>query len=80
MSTNILTHRLTRLVEHGVLVRSPYQRWPVRHEYHLTEKGLDIYTVALAIIQSGERWKRAGEPLVPLTLIPCGAPLEAVLR
>jgi DNA-binding HxlR family transcriptional regulator len=79
VATNILTSRLSRLVEHGVLVRTPYQRRPIRHEYHLTEKGLDLYPVALAIIAWGERWKASGGPLVPLTHVPCGARLDAVL-
>lgn len=79
ISTNILANRLSRLVEYGVLARTPYQQRPVRHEYHLTEKGLDLYPVALAIIAWGERWKGSGEPLVPLTHVPCGARLDPVL-
>lgn len=79
VSTNILTSRLARLVEHGVLVRTPYQQRPIRHEYHLTEKGLDLYPVALATIAWGERWKDSGEALIPLTHLRCGARLETVL-
>lgn len=79
VATNILTARLTRLVEHGVLRRTPYQTRPVRHEYHLTDKGLDLYPVALAIISWGDRWKSPTGPLVPLAHLPCGQPLHAQL-
>ncbi|RYF03516.1 MAG: hypothetical protein EOO77_30940 [Oxalobacteraceae bacterium] len=79
VSTNILTTRLTRLVERGVLIRTQYQQRPIRHEYHLTERGLELYPVALAIITWGERWKSSQGPLVPLTHVPCRSPLEPEL-
>ncbi|MFE2999262.1 winged helix-turn-helix transcriptional regulator [Nocardia sp. NPDC059246] len=79
VATNILTSRLSRLVEHGVLRRTPYQTRPVRHEYHLTDKGLDLYPVALAIIGWGDRWKSPTGPLVPLTHLTCGQSLRAQL-
>ncbi|MFI6367666.1 winged helix-turn-helix transcriptional regulator [Nocardia sp. NPDC050630] len=79
ISTNILADRLSHLMEHGVLARTPYQQRPTRYAYHLTKKGLDLYPVALAIIAWGERWKASGGPLVPLTHIPCGTRLHALL-
>ena len=36
---NVLTERLTRLVDEGILTKVAYQERPVRHEYRLTEKG-----------------------------------------
>src|SRR5262249_4473208 len=41
IAPNILTQRLDRLVEFGMLARLPYQQRPARHEYRLTTKGLD---------------------------------------
>src|SRR3954451_1512493 len=41
IARNVLTQRLQRLVEHGVLDRVAYQERPERFEYRLTEKGLD---------------------------------------
>lgn len=79
VSTNILASRLGRLVEHGVLARTPYQSRPVRHEYRLTEKGFDLYPVPLAIIAWGDRWKSPRGPLIPLTHVPCGKRLKQVL-
>jgi DNA-binding HxlR family transcriptional regulator len=53
---NVLSHRLEKLVEHGVLERRPYQERPTRHEYRLTEKGLDLYPVMMALVRCGDRW------------------------
>ena len=46
---NILTQRLGRLVDEGLLARRPYQERPLRHEYVLTDKGRDFYPVMAAI-------------------------------
>ena len=40
-----LSERLTKLVDHGVLTKVPYQERPLRHEYRLTRKGLGLYPV-----------------------------------
>ncbi|MBP9231278.1 MAG: helix-turn-helix transcriptional regulator, partial [Phenylobacterium sp.] len=43
ISRTIITERLKLLVEEGVLAKVPYQDRPVRHEYRLTQKGMDLY-------------------------------------
>ena len=47
----VLTDRLRRLVDAGILRREPY-REPgarLRHEYRLTDKGFDLYPVLVAL-------------------------------
>ena len=39
VSPHLLSTRLAKLVEDGILERHPYQERPLRHEYRLTEKG-----------------------------------------
>lgn len=56
VSRATLTERLTRLVDEGMLVRVPYQSNPVRHEYRLTDKGRDFYSVLAAMFRWGDRW------------------------
>lgn len=54
----VLTNRLAMLVDEGLLRREPY-REPgsrVRHEYRLTEKGLAIYPVLVAVKEWGDRY------------------------
>ena len=53
---NILTQRLGRLVDEGMLERRPYQEHPPRHEYVLTEKGRDFFPVIAALMRWGDRW------------------------
>lgn len=53
---NVLTERLGRLVEEGIMEKVPYQERPLRHEYRLTEKGVGLYPVIVSILEWGNRW------------------------
>ena len=63
---NILTQRLTRLVDEGLLARVPYQDHPPRVDYRLTDKGREVYPILAAMAAWGERWMTGpeGTPLV----------------
>ena len=54
IARNILNTRLTRLVEEGVLERTPYQDHPPRYDYRLTEKGLDLWPTIFALMRWGD--------------------------
>jgi DNA-binding HxlR family transcriptional regulator/peroxiredoxin len=56
LSRNVLTERLGRLVARGVLRRSLYQRRPVRYEYVLTDAGLALLPLLVAMQDWGDRW------------------------
>lgn len=79
IAPNILSQRLGRLVDCGVLERVRYQGRPIRHEYRLTKKGLDLYPVPLAMLTFGDRWLSAGEPALLLSHRSCGNRFIAVL-
>jgi DNA-binding HxlR family transcriptional regulator len=79
IATNILTQRLRRLVDLGILTRTVYRQRPPRHEYRLTEKGLDLYPVPLSMLAWGDRWVFAGRPPVRLTHDKCRRPLTPIL-
>jgi DNA-binding HxlR family transcriptional regulator len=66
IARNILTARLERLVEEGILERAPYQERPVRHEYRLTDKGLDLWPVVVELMHWGDRYAAPsqGPPIV----------------
>jgi DNA-binding HxlR family transcriptional regulator len=55
ISRNLLTDRLETLVAGGVVERTPYQERPVRYRYTLTEAGLDLVPVLLALTAWGDR-------------------------
>ncbi|MFG1894456.1 winged helix-turn-helix transcriptional regulator [Micromonospora zamorensis] len=79
----VLTNRLATLVEQGVLRREPY-REPgsrLRHEYRLTEKGLDLWPVLVAVLGWGDRYLAGPEgPPLSVTHRDCGAPVRVDLR
>jgi DNA-binding HxlR family transcriptional regulator len=55
IARSMLTERLRRLVEEGVLERVRYSDHPARYEYHLTAKGRDLGPVLTALRHWGDR-------------------------
>jgi DNA-binding HxlR family transcriptional regulator len=78
----ILSDRLHRLLDEGVLrrieYREPGQR--ARHEYRLTETGLELQTVLLSLMEWGDRHPTgAGGPARVVRHRGCGAPVHVAL-
>lgn len=63
---HVLSVRLSRLVEDGVLMKVQYQESPPRYEYKLTDKGRDLYPLILMLTAWGDKWLDGGN----------GAPLQ----
>jgi DNA-binding HxlR family transcriptional regulator len=55
VARNVLTARLGRLVEEGILERRCYCERPVRYEYRLTAKGVELWPVLMHLLQWGDR-------------------------
>ncbi|MFC5819541.1 winged helix-turn-helix transcriptional regulator [Nonomuraea harbinensis] len=91
ISSKVLSGRLKWLVESGVLERREYSQRPVRHEYTLTEKGLELCDLLLVLARWGDRWTSgdSGPPTlyrhhacgrtshVELRCSACGQPMRA---
>jgi DNA-binding HxlR family transcriptional regulator len=79
----VLTDRLERLVDNGLLRKEPYREegQRTRHEYRPTAKGLDLYPVFVALQHWGDEYlgDEDGPPLV-FVHRDCGAPVQPVLR
>ena len=75
-----LSDRLRKLVRDGVLRRVAYEKRPPRFEYRLTEKGIDLYPLIVAMIEWGDRWMAAGQG-APVELVhrPCGHSIKPQL-
>ena len=73
---SVLSSRLDKLCEAGVIVRSRYSERPPRDEYMLTDAGRELAPVLLALKQWGDRWCRDGVQTVEFTHS-CGAQLDA---
>src|SRR3954462_9531098 len=76
IARNVLTARLTRLVEEGVLTRVRYQERPERFEYRLTEKGIDLWPVIVALLQFGDAYYAPEGPPVVLRHKDCGGQVD----
>ena len=56
IARNVLANRLTRLVAHGILERTPCADDRRKVEYRLTPKGEALMPTVIALRQWGERW------------------------
>ena len=80
VSRTILTSRLSKLVETGVLEKQPYQERPTRYDYRLTKKGQDLYPVILTLVQWGDTYRGDGKrPPIERVHKKCGHKLQAHL-
>jgi len=91
ITRHVLTDRLKKLVQQGVLIKKPYQEKPRREEYRLTEKGMELHPVVMAIVHWGDKHmadergapllhvhKGCGHVMNPVTVCShCGDPITA---
>ncbi len=82
MPRQVLSQRLARLVAEGLLRKGRYQEsgQRSRDEYRLSDKGLDLYPVLVALLEWGDRY--AGEADGPPVLLrhrDCGEPVRLQL-
>ncbi|GGR65158.1 DNA-binding HxlR family transcriptional regulator [Nocardioides luteus] len=62
---DVLTVRLRKLVEHGVIAREQYSERPVRYEYRLTRAGRALSPVLLTLKRWGSDHARPGPDPAP---------------
>jgi DNA-binding HxlR family transcriptional regulator len=73
VSRSLLADRLGKLVDAGILRREPYKdEIRTREEYRLTEKGLDLYPVLMALREWGDRYMAEDGPPIELRHRDCG--------
>lgn len=76
IARNLLSNRLGRLVDEGVLEKVPYQDRPVRHEYRLTTKGAELSPALVALMHWGDRHYAPDGPPTVLVCRQCHTPVE----
>ncbi len=79
IATNILSDRLKILVENGIFEKQKDDVDARRIKYKFTQKGIDIYSITLALMEWGDRHLQDddGPPLI-LHHKTCGHPLKPV--
>ncbi|WBU62973.1 winged helix-turn-helix transcriptional regulator [Paracoccus aerodenitrificans] len=60
IATNILAKRLDSFVENGLMIRQGDDDPGEPREYHLTEKGLALMPVIIALTEWGDQWAQPG--------------------
>ena len=76
IASNLLTTRLRRLVDHGILERVQYCQRPARFEYRLTAAGRDLSPVLVSLMQWGDQHRNKGERPTVLCHAACGEPIH----
>jgi DNA-binding HxlR family transcriptional regulator len=82
MPRQVLSQRLARLVTEGLLRKVPYRErgQRSRDEYRLTDKGLDLYPVLVALMEWGDNYAVGSTgPQVLLRHRDCGEPVRLQL-
>ena len=72
IATNILTNRLEGFVAAGLMTRTVSDGTGEAPEYELSEQGLDLLGVVVALTAWGDRWCAPDGPPVLYTHSPCG--------
>jgi DNA-binding HxlR family transcriptional regulator len=75
VARNVLSARLERLVGEGILEKVPYSDRPLRHEYRLTDKGLDLWPVIVELLRWGDRYAAPNGPPIVIRHKECGGEL-----
>ncbi len=77
VARNVLQARLERLIEHGILEKRRYQDHPPRHDYYLTEKGLDLWPTIVGLMYWGDTYATPADgPPVVLEHRDCGGSVD----
>src|SRR6266508_3838561 len=64
VARNVLTDRLNRLVEEGILERVRYSERPERYEYRLTRKGRELNLALTGLRQWGDKYLSEKPPRI----------------
>ncbi len=73
---NVLTDRLKRLVDVGILRKRPYQERPVRYEYALSRRGVELWPALMSLKVWGDRHLAPEGPPLLILHRDCGGELD----
>lgn len=79
ISRNILSQRLSRLVDEGILDKLAYSEHPPRYDYRLTAKGRDLWPLLTAMRQWGDKYAAPEGPPLQVLHKGCGKVSQAVM-
>jgi DNA-binding HxlR family transcriptional regulator len=77
---NVLTDRLSRLVEVGILRKERYEEHPPRYEYRLSRRGVELWPAMMALKAWGDRHLAPNGPPVLILHKDCGGEIDERLH
>ena len=81
LARSVLTARLRKLTDEGILERQQYSEHPPRYEYRLTDKGRAFFPHVMVMLNWGDKWFRAPEgPATLLSHTSCGGEFRPELH
>jgi len=72
----ILTARLRKLVDAGLMTKEQYQQHPPRYEYRLTPSAIALSPAIVALVRWGDEHLSTEQPATILVHAPCGTKLQ----
>ena len=78
IARNVLSARLQKLHENGIIERISLGETISWHEYRLTEKGADLFPMVMALLQWGDRWMQEGAPPLKVVETKSGAEIDPI--
>lgn len=79
VARNVLTDRLARLCDEGIMRRRLYQERPDRFEYRLTRKGVELWPAMMSLLLWGDRHYAENGPPLLIRHRDCGGLLTPAL-
>jgi DNA-binding HxlR family transcriptional regulator len=66
IARNILTERLDKLIENGIVEKRQIREHAARYDYHLTRKGQDLFPVIIGLLEWGDQYATGpdGPPVI----------------
>lgn len=79
IARNILTDRLKKLVDRGIIEKHEDMTKPRGMAYRLTQKGKDLFPIIMALAAWGNKWESPDGPPIIFRHMPEGHPIQPLL-
>ncbi len=76
INRNLLSGRLTKLINAGLIEKRLYQKKPPRYEYHITEVGRELRPVLVGLTAWSEKHITKGNTPISMVHNECGSKIE----
>ena len=80
INRSLLSSRLAKLVDAGVIEKRKYQEKPARYEYRVTELGMELRPVIIALARWGEKNFTKDETQLSIIHDTCGGEVDVIIE